>query len=84
MSQNNISENDHLQATPFSSDEHQKFRSAIEFVNQMVQRREALDMTYKDLSEESGIAENVIEGIESFLYFPTDEEQSLLRLALDI
>ena len=53
------------------------------FVNQMVQRREALGMTHKDLSEESGIAVDVIKDIENHLYFPSDEERSLLRLALD-
>ena len=49
----------------------------------MVQRREALGMTHKDLSEESGIAVDVIKDIENHLYFPSDEERSLLRLALD-
>lgn len=50
----------------------------------VAERRGALDMTTKDLSEESGIPEKTIRTIEAGQHVVTEEEWSLLKLALDI
>ncbi|MBQ1735348.1 MAG: helix-turn-helix domain-containing protein [Lachnospiraceae bacterium] len=53
------------------------------FASLVRDRRRALGMTYKDLSEESGIDISTIVDIESGKTDATKQEESLLRLALD-
>lgn len=53
------------------------------FASLVRDRRMALGMTYKDLSEESGIDISTIVDIESGKTDATKQEESLLRLALD-
>lgn len=84
MKEFKVTEADLEKVNPISDIEREKFRSAVEFVQLMFRRRNELGMTFKDLSEKSGLSVDLIESIESYMHLPTDEERSLLYAALDI
>lgn len=54
------------------------------FASLVREKRRALGMTHKDLSEESGIDVSTVIEIEGGITDVTPQEESLLRLALDI
>lgn len=54
------------------------------FASLVGERRRILGMTHKDLSEESGIDVSTVIEIEGGMTDATPQEESLLRLALDI